>query len=177
MPDRPRKRRKRGSYQKIESQTMLAAATNVVRRGYHLEQAATAAQIKPATLRSAVRRYRLRGTVVPKKRGRKAKGEFSADVVRFIFDWVDEHEHTTVHDIMDAMDADALLEGSKPPKTTLHRWLRDNAHLTFKYSQRSFPPTPSTEQEEYEANKEFGEVFSSVDFHMYGNCIYVGEAA
>ncbi|CDH61594.1 predicted protein [Lichtheimia corymbifera JMRC:FSU:9682] len=94
MPDQLRKSRKRGSYQKIESQTMLAAATNVVRRGYHVEQAATAAQIKPATLRSAVRRYRLRGTVVPKKRSRKANGEFNTDVVRFICDWVDEHEHT-----------------------------------------------------------------------------------
>lgn len=177
MSDLPRKRRKRGPYQKIESQTILAAATNVIRRGYQIERAATAAQIKPATLRSAVRRYRLRGTVLPMKRGRKAKGEFNADVVRFIFDWVDEHEHTTVYDIMNAMDADALLEGVKPAKTTLHRWLRDNALLTFKYSQRSFPPTPSYQQEEDAANKAFDNVFRSVDFHMYENCIYVGEAA
>ncbi|CDH61252.1 predicted protein [Lichtheimia corymbifera JMRC:FSU:9682] len=110
------------------------------------------------------------------KRGRKAKGDFNADVIRFIFDWVDEHEHTTVFDILDAMDTDALLEGSKPAKTTLHRWLRVNAHLTFKYSSRSFPPPPS-QQENDESSKIFEEVFTSVDFHMYHNCIYIGEAA
>lgn len=176
MPDRPRKRRKRGPYQKIDSQTILAAAANVMRRGYNIEHAATAAQIKPSTLRTAVRRYRLKGTVLPIKRGRKAKGEFNADVIRFIFDWVDEHEHTTMFDILDAMDADALLQGSKPAKTTLHRWLRMNAHLTFKYSSRSFPPPPS-EHEAIQAIKVFEEVFTSVDFHMYENCVYIGDAA
>lgn len=176
MPYRPRKRGKRGSYQKIESQTILAAAANVLARGYNIEHAATAAQIKPSTLRTAVRRYLLRGTVLPMKRGRKAKGDFNADIIRFIVDWVDEHEHTTVFDILNAMDADALLEESKPAKTTLHRWLRINAHLTFKYSSRSFPPPPS-ENEANHAIKAFEEVFTSVDFHMYENCIYIGDTA
>ena len=110
MPYRPRKRGKRGSYQKIERQTILAAAANVLNRGYNIEHAATAAQIKPSTLRTAVRRYLLRGTVLPMKRGRKAKGDFNADVIRFIIDWVDEHDHTTVFDILNAMDADARLK-------------------------------------------------------------------
>ncbi|CDH61153.1 predicted protein [Lichtheimia corymbifera JMRC:FSU:9682] len=44
MKERPKKKEKRGPYQKIEPQTIIAAMTNVMRRGYDVEQASIAAQ-------------------------------------------------------------------------------------------------------------------------------------
>lgn len=89
MKERPKKKKKRGPYQKIEPQTIIAATTNVMRRGYDVEQASIAAQIKPATLQSAIRRYRKKGSMLPEKRGRKPKGEFTKELKEFVLDYVD----------------------------------------------------------------------------------------
>lgn len=177
MKERSKGKKKRGPYQKIEPQTIVAAATNVMRRGYDVEQASTAAQIKPATLRSAMRRYRLKGSVLPEKRGRKPKGEFTQELKEFVLDFVDDREHiVTVLDIREAIFGNPFLMDVTPSKTSLQLWLRKNAHLTFKLSDRSFPPKPSVN----EASKimaAYDDICGLPELRIYDNCIFVGEAA
>lgn len=171
MKDR-REKKKRGSYQKIEPQTIVAAATNVIRRGYDVEQAATAAQIKPSTLRTALRRYRLKGSVIPEKRGRKPKGEFTTELKKFVLDFVDDREHIiTVIEIREAILNNPFLVDMAPTKTSLQLWLRENAHLTFKLSERSFPSKPTA----MEADS-FAAVYDNMrclpELDPYSNCVF-----
>lgn len=177
MKERPKKKKKRGPYQKIEPQTIIAATTNVMRRGYDVEQASIAAQIKPATLRSAIRRYRKKGSMLPEKRGRKPKGEFTKELKEFVLDYVDDREQVvTVLEIREAILNNPFLVDMAPTKTSLQLWLRKNAHLTFKMSDRSFPPSPPA-SDEASIMSAYEDIRGLPALHVYDNCVFMGEAA
>lgn len=174
MPERQIKK-KRGPYKRTSDAMFAAGTSNVMRRGYRTEQAAEAGSIQSSTLRSALQRYRLRGTASPLKRGRKPRADFDAQLVHFLLDYVDNHPSTTVKDILDEVAGDPVVQDFQPAKTTLHRWLRANARLTFRWFQ-SFPPFPPVD-EENSVIEEYGNIVDMPSFDVHKNCVFISEAA
>lgn len=174
MQERPKKK-KRGPYTKTTDQAFAASVSNVIRRGYRTEQAADAGNIRSSTLRSALKRYRLRGTAKPLKRGRKPRGAFNDELVYFLFGYVDQHPFATVEDVLDEVAADPVVHEFKPSKTTLHNWLRENARLTFQWMQ-SFPPEPSADEGK-RAIEEYSHISDMPTFNVHENCVFIREAA
>ena len=167
------KQRGNGSYLKKTDTQITFAVNGVKYYGISINKAAGRSGIKPGTLRDALRRYRKHGNPLPAKRGCKPKAGFTQEAISFILNQVDENLAATIEDIHAAFIANGTIES--PTVSTLQKWLRSNARITFQRFQ-SFPPMPS-EVEDEQYVQQYWSAIDRSDLDVHTNCIFIGEAS